>query len=292
MGVMGAVACIAVYLRQPSWPTPDKLVIVMTFFFMIFNQALAMLKRFAPFVVLLLVYESFRGLVPNLNHHVNYTWMISADSSFGSLPTAVLQKALWHGRVQWYDFVLYLAYMLHFVLPFALAVYVWKLHEKQYWRYVSTFLLLSFAGFVTFLLFPAAPPWMAAREGYIAPITRISSEVWAALGVHDFPSLYNRISPNPVAAVPSLHAAYATLIALFSIEFFKSRWRYAAWLYPALIYFGTVYQGEHYLIDAVLGVLYALGMYEMTPFILRHAKRLMRNLRTQKPALLPDEQAN
>lgn len=270
IGVLGTVACMVLFLAAPSWPTPDKLLVFMTFIFMIFNQAAAMLKRLAPFVALILVYESFRGLVPHLNTQVNYLWMPAVDRQmFGSLPTAVLQQWWWNGHVQWYDFVFYMAYMLHFILPFALAIAIWKLRETQYWRYVTAFIGVSFAGFLTFLLFPAAPPWMASDMRLIEPITRISSDVWAALGIHDFPSVYNRISPNPVAAVPSLHAAYATLFALFVTSLFKTRWRFVAWLYPLLIYLGTVYQGEHYVIDELLGALYAFAAFMVSPYVVK-----------------------
>lgn len=270
-GLLATVVSLIVFIREPSWPTPDKLLVFATFVCMIFGQAKEMLKRFVPFVGLLLVYESFRGVVPHLNHHVNYLWMPWADRllSFGQLPTAWLQDRLWHGSVQWYDFVLYITYMLHFVLPFMLAFIVWKTREKHYWRYAAAYLFVSFAGFLTFLAFPAAPPWMASDLGYIEHIERISSHVWAALGIHDFPSVYNKLSPNPVAAVPSLHAAYATLFAIFAFRLFKTRWRYLSVIYPLFIYFGTIYQGEHYLIDEVLGALYAVGAYFAAPYIVR-----------------------
>lgn len=239
---------------------------------MAYGQAKELLKRFLPFVVLLLTYESFRGLVPKLNSHVNYTFMPWADKLifFGHLPTAALQHLLWHGSVQWYDFVFYGAYTLHFVLPFALAAVVWKLRDSEYWNYVTTFVTVSFMGFLTFLLFPAAPPWMANDKGLIEPITRVSSAVWNAFGIHDFPSVYNKISPNPVAAVPSLHAAYSMLFVLFILHFFKDyKWKYLAWIYPLLIWVGTVYQGEHYAIDAIIGIAYALFAYWAAPFIVR-----------------------
>lgn len=270
-GIIGTTIVSIIFIREPSWPTPDKLLVFATFVCMIFGQAREMLKRFVPFVGLLLVYESFRGIVPKLNDNVNFTWMIDVDRLmfFGQLPTVWLQEKLWHGSVQWYDFVLYITYMLHFVLPFALAFIVWKTRESQYWRYAAAFLFVSFAGFVTYLLFPAAPPWMASDLGYMEPIERISSHVWAALGVHDFPSIYNKMAPNPVAAVPSLHAAYATLFAIFAIVLFKTRWRYLSVIYPAFIYFGTVYQGEHYVIDELLGGLYAIGAFFAAPYIVR-----------------------
>ncbi len=279
IGLIATLISIGVFVHDPSFPTPDKLLVFATFVCLIFKQAGEMLKRFVPFVGMLLVYESFRGVVPHLNKHVNFTWMVDADKFlfFGHLPTPWLQQHLWHGYVQWYDFVLYLTYMMHFVLPFALAFLIWKIREKQYWRYATSFLVVSFAGFLTFLAFPAAPPWMASDLGYIEPISRISSSVWAELGIHDFPSVYNKMSPNPVAAVPSLHAAYATLFAIWVFKLFrKSCWKYVALLYPAFIYFGTVYQGEHYAIDEILGGLYAVGAYLATPYVLRGLGKLWR----------------
>lgn len=259
VGIVGTLLCLALYVNEPSFPTPDKLLVLVLFVGLIFGQAIELFKRLAPFVLLLAVYESFRGIADHLNTNVNYMFMPIADRLmfFGELPTNALQNVMWNGQVQWYDFALYVAYMLHYVLPIFLAVLIWKKRESHYWRFITTYVLVSFAGFVTFVLFPAAPPWMASDAGLIEPISRVSSSVWFALGIQDFPSLYSQVSPNPVAAVPSLHAAYSTLFCLFIFQLFKGRWRYITLLYPSAIYFGTVYMGEHYLIDEILGGLYA-----------------------------------
>ena len=276
IGVLGTATVLGIYIHEPSFPTPDKILIFMVFAAMIFGQAWEIFKRLAPFVAALFVYESFRGMVTHLNTRVHYTELIDADRwlFFGRLPTKILQNWLWNGSVQWYDFVLYLIYMMHFVLPFGLAVLIWKTREKQYWRYVTTFLTVSFMGFFTFLLYPAAPPWLAQKEGLIEPITRISSHVWYALGVHDFPSLYNKISPNPVAAMPSLHAAYATLVFIFVYKLYGRKWAALASIYPLGIYFGTVYQGEHYVIDEIAGALYAVAAYALVSWAFRAYQRL------------------
>lgn len=275
VGGIGTLACVLIFVFQPSFPTPDKLLVFMTFVAMAFGRAKQLLVRFVPFVGLLLVYESFRGLAPYLNTHVNYLWMPSADRLIfgGHLPTETLQHWLWHGSVQWYDFIFYGAYTLHFVLPFALAALIWLKIDREYWHFAGTILLTSFMAFLTFVAFPAAPPWMAADKHLIEPITRVSSAVWAAFGIHDFPSVYNKISPNPVAAVPSLHAAYSFLTAFFATRLFKTKWRYLTWIYPLLIWIGTVYQGEHYVIDAILGVLYALVAFYTSPYLIRWLQR-------------------
>lgn len=239
-----------------------------------------MLKRFLPFIAILLAYESFRGLADGLNSRVEYMWMVDVDRWLfgGTLPTTTLQNWWWHGHILWYDFLFYLPYMLHFVLPIALAVFVWKKRPSKYWQLVMSYVAVSFIGFFVFLLFPAAPPWMSSELGYIEPIHRISSDVWWSLGIKDFPSFYNEISPNPVAAVPSLHAAYATLFALYITVLFRSKWKYVAWLYPILIYTGTVYQGEHYAIDELLGALLAIAVFFVSPWLITHITSHLRVL--------------
>ncbi len=226
VGMVGVVVCLVIFIRKPSFPTPDKLLVFLTFIFIAWGRAKEMLKRLVPFVGLLLVYESFRGIVPHINHRVEFKWMPMVDKKlFHSLPTQTLQNWLWHGHVQWYDFVFYLVYMVHFIVPIGLALLIWRYRDHVYWRFVTTYLVTSFMGFITFLAFPAAPPWMASDMNIIPHITRISSNVWFAL--------------------------------------FKGvgRTRYLVWLYPALIYVGTVYQGEHYAIDAIIGSIYALVAY-------------------------------
>lgn len=276
IGALGSVAGVTIFVRNPSWPTPDKIIVFLTLVFMALGQAKAMLKHLAPFIVLLLIYESFRGLVPGLNGNVNYMWMPGVDKFFfGNLPTSTLQNWLWQGTPQWYDFAFYLVYMLHFILPIGLAIAVWKLRESHYWQVVSTFVIVSFMGFLTFLLFPAAPPWLASDKGLIQPIVHTSNYVFAALGFHDFPTLYSKISPNPVAAVPSLHAAYGTLLVIFAYKLFGKKWALLAALYPLIIYVGTVYSGEHYVIDEVLGALYAIVAYLIGAWLF-HDNRLQK----------------
>ena len=262
VGGLGLVVTLGIYVVRPSFPTPDKLLIVLAFTGMLFGQAKELLKRLLPFVVLLVVYESFRGLAHKLNTHVHFTFMADFDKwLFGSLPTKSLQNVMWHGTVQWYDFVFYIVYMLHFVMPLGLAILIWKKRDKFYWRFMAAYVALSFMGFMTYLIYPAAPPWMASDKGLIEPITRVSSNVWYALGVHDFPSLYNKIAPNPVAAVPSLHAAYAALFAIIIYRLFGKKWGAIAALYPSLMFIGIVYLGEHYVFDVLLGIIYAVAAY-------------------------------
>lgn len=275
IGLAGTLIYAALFVRSPSFPTPDKLFVFLLFMFMAFGQAWQMFKHLFPFVSVILVYESFRSVADSLNTRVDY-WLAPRIDNFlfGNLPTVYLQDALWQGRTSWYDYFLYIPYLFHFIIPIGLAILIWKTRESQYWRVVNTYLVVAFGAFLIYFLFPAAPPWLAAQNDYIQPLTRISSEVWAGLGLRDFPSFYNNISPNPVAAVPSLHAAWAVLLCIFIYKLYGRRWAALAAVYPALIFFGTVYQGEHYFFDIIAGAALAAAGYLAAPYICSAITRL------------------
>lgn len=270
LGIVGTLWCVISFIHTPSFPTPDKLLVFLIFVFMIFNQALEMVKRLGPFILILLVYDSFRSLVPSLNNRVHYMLMPNFDRwLFGSLPTSQLQQWWWHGHINWYDYVFYVFYMLHFVLSLGLAVLVYKLRPQRYWQFAWTYIVASFTAFIVFLLYPAAPPWLASDKGYIPHITRISSEVYASLGIQNFPSIYNRLAPNPVAAVPSLHTAFAVLFVLFVYKLFGKGWAALSLVYPFCIIVGVVYMGEHYVFDVVTGAALAVAAYVAVPYLMR-----------------------
>jgi len=255
---------VALFIIKRNFWTPDTLFIVLLAVAIAFGKTRAFLYRFVPFIGLLLVYDSFRGIADNLNKAVHFTPMIRFDTFLfnGTLPTAWLQQLWWHGHVSWYDFYFYFFYTIHFLAPVLVALLIWWKRDRLYWPYMWGFILLSFAGFVTYVIFPAAPPWMASEQGYIPHIHRISSDIWSAMGVTNFSELYGKLSPNEVAAVPSLHAAYPTLMLLFVAKAFG--WRRVWWLlfYPISLWIGIVYLGEHYVFDALLGILYAFGAYK------------------------------
>ncbi|MEK7603025.1 MAG: phosphatase PAP2 family protein [Patescibacteria group bacterium] len=260
---------LSLFLLIRFWAfwTPDLLFIMLLVGFILWGQAVEFIKKFVPFLVLLLSYEALRGFANHVNNNVHFDMMINWDRSvFGQLPTSWLQSFLYLGHLAWYDFFLYGLYMMHFIVPIAIALWFWKKKPKFYSPFLTGLLLMSYAGFVTYIIYPAAPPWMASDMGLIEPIRRISSDVWAAWGVNDFPSLYDKFAPNPVAAVPSLHAAYPLLMWLFIRKAYpKNKWLvWGFFAYPALIWFGIVYLGEHYVIDVVLGIIYAVVAYLLT----------------------------
>lgn len=279
--------------KRTFW-TPDSLFIILFAIFVVFGQVRPFLIRFLPLVSLLLLYELFRGVADDWNGTVHFTEMIVADRWLfnGAMPPSVLQSWWWDGQVRWYDFYFYFLYTIHFLMPIILAVVLWKKADRFYWTFVWAIVGLSFAAFVTYILFPAAPPWMAKELGYFAePMHRISSDIWAAMGIQNFSEVYNRLPANPVAAVPSLHSAYPMLFSMFVVMAFGKKYWWV-FVYPISMWVGVVYLGEHYVIDVVLGAIYAVAAVQASRSFMSWYRRELRKhplryVRSKFPTRVP-----
>ena len=223
-----------------------------------------------PFTAVLLLYDRTRGIADSLGVPLHEDDIARAERwLFGGIdPTVWLQNHLYDAAhpldVHWYDAVCTLVYTSHFLATPIVAAILWLRARKLWIRYISRVIALSFAGLITYVLFPEAPPWLAARDGYLAPVGRLSARGWIWLHAGDVNTTLAKAQTagsNAVAAMPSLHTAFATLIALFIGSLLRSRWRYLLALYPTAMAFTLVYTGEHYVLDCVAGVGYALATH-------------------------------
>lgn len=244
------------------WP-PDTMLMLVLLVCAGLGQFRAFTRHLVPFIALFALYSVASGVADDINPNVHYLPMARFDEWLGAgrLPTHHLQDLLWDGHVQWYDYYFYVLYTAHFVAPVALALFLWKRRGRLYWGYLTSLALLSFAAFLTYVLFPAAPPWMSSQYGYIEPLHRVSYDIWTAVGIDSPDTLYSKLSPNLVAAVPSLHSAFPLLIFFFLVRSFGLRRVWWAGLYPASMWLGVVYLGEHYVFDVLCAIVYTCLAY-------------------------------
>jgi len=224
-----------------------------------------LLVDWLPFIAALAAYDATRGAVDGLLSARHALPQIDFDTLlfFGHLPTVWLQHALYDpGRLHWWDYGAWGIYTTHFVVTVAVAAVLWHSHRERFRRFRAMVVTLAFAGAATYALYPAVPPWMAAREHLLPHVARITLHVSHHLSPHTVGPLFERgvNASNPVAAVPSLHAAFPVLLLLF---FWSSgRWvRLALGAYALTMALTLVYAGEHYVADALLGWAYAGGAF-------------------------------
>jgi membrane-associated phospholipid phosphatase len=233
---------------------------------LIMRRARRYVVDFFPFGALLVIYAQSRGIAHLLHPDPHYVPQLNADKFlFGTVPSQELQHWLWHGTMRWYDHLVLAVTRLHFIVPPLLAFVLWVKRRALFYRFAATMLVLSFAGSITFYLYPAAPPWAAGQKGLLSGLIRIPhNPAPNPSGAHSYHSLSlsRIIDPNPYAAIPSLHAGYAFLCFLFVLTLaWKTRWRWVALsvgaLYPLAQSFAVVYTGNHYAVDLFAGYAYA-----------------------------------
>lgn len=250
-------------LYRHSWPAPDVIALFLLAFAFLAARGLSFLRDWSPFVALLFGYIALTSIASGLAAHAHVQLPIDLDRALfrGHLPTTVLQASLWDpSHVHWYDYAATVLYLMHFVVPLVVAFAFWMWRKRLYWRFVASYLLLSYAGFLTYMLYPMAPPWWAAGEHRIPPVIGIADQVRYG-GVDNPVELATQFfKPNPVAAMPSLHAAFPVLVWLVLWRVWP-RWGWATIVYPLGMAFSLVYLGEHYVTDILAGWLYALGAF-------------------------------
>lgn len=240
--------------------------------------ALAACRLLLPFGLLLLGYElhhfwpeAWRGRIHVAEPHA---WELRW---FGlGPPGGLLTPAAWcqqhvHPVLDVVAGVAYLA----FIPAFLCSVLWWRfgragtgvpgrpaLAERAMWALCTMYL----AGYVTYLVYPAAPPWYFDHYGAAPIVPGAPPEAAGALrfdaliGVPVFARYYGQ-SLNVFGAIPSLHCGTSFLALLFALRLRSLR--AASLLQFAALTFAAVYFNHHYIVDCLAGMVYAAGAFAL-----------------------------
>jgi membrane-associated phospholipid phosphatase len=257
------------FVLQGFFPTLEFMFVLVVVLLVWRAQERRLLAALLPFFLLLITYQALRGFADDLSPvDIHVTDLIAWEKALfhGIVPAAFLQSHITTPAVtRFLDPLMNAAYLSHFVSPVILAVVLWYQRRDWYWPFILGVVLMSYAAFVTYLLFPAAPPWWATEYGYLLdqPVTLSRFAVMWVIKVG---------SPNPVAAMPSLHCAYPAFFVAVAVAAFGRRgW----WLLvlAAWVAVSTVYLGHHWVIDIFAGWAYALGAFAIVYYGRRLALR-------------------
>jgi membrane-associated phospholipid phosphatase len=231
--------------------------------------------------------------------HLQFMLTVDRTLFLGHQPVRQIQLHLMSPHVTWLDLLTAVAYNLHLAEPFIFGFLLWRLNRAVYFQFAASALILLVLGFITFILFPAVPPWMAAERlariggtyyttswtdlqslrslGYAHPYAYVTSHghvylpgvqnlfsrvlQWHPMPFHGTPLFYVfRFRGDAIAAMPSEHAAFPVLELL---AFARVRRWYALplGLWVAAVLFSVIYLGEHWVTDVVAGWLYAAVIF-------------------------------
>src|SRR3954471_20963244 len=133
-----------------------------------------------------------------------------------------------------------------FTVTMACLVFIYLRHNASFYFVRNMFAVAMWTANVGFMLFPTAPPRFFPEWGFadsVANLTHIS---------HDSVAVDSLV--NQYAAIPSMHVAFALMIAVPLARLSKHRVTRAFWaVYPLLVVFVIVSTANHFVTDAGLG---------------------------------------
>jgi hypothetical protein len=255
----------------PAWPHAVMVMMALTLFT---GRGGTFVRDWVPVILGFLAYTQAAQLAEQLHLSVHYLPQIEADRilGLGTTPTQWLQDRLYSGRTGALEVAALVAYASHYFVPLGVAFYVWWSRGRETFNTLILGLLaVSVLGEITFVLAPTAPPWLAAENGHLPHVHQILKQALASLHLDAAASLKGDASAyNIAAAVPSLHVAWP-VIGLLAIRTYRlPRWTLivqAAQL--TAVFFTIVYTGEHYVVDALAGALYAVAAWRLVQWTLR-----------------------
>jgi len=243
------------------------------------------LRDWAPFVLLLTLYENLIWLVARLNPRLYDAALQQLDDwlSWGH-STFWLERFVTPGRTEWFS----LFYNALFLYPVLVGGILYLLRRYTAYRtWVLTFSLAGYLGFVGYLLVPVVGPTYHYSQVYqveldgrpsnpelalLQPSAPASAGAAASL---DFYRLARQLnSPRsrgreiPRNCFPSLHTAWGLLILAFCFRHLRPLFWVV--LFPVLnLIVATVYLRFHYYTDLLAGLALCGLTLTLVPLLLR-----------------------
>jgi membrane-associated phospholipid phosphatase len=197
--------------------------------------------------------------------HLDFMLNLDRTLFLGHQPVVVVQHAfISPDHITPMDLFTVIVYNMHLPEPYIAAYFLWRLNRLVYLQFASAALALLILGYVTFILFPAIPPWMASGRYHRIP--NVVNQFGPVLHAHPLPfhgspifKIFN-LQGDPVAAFPSEHAAFPLLelLAFRCVIGKKAIWLI---LWIAAVVLAVLYLGEHWFVDVLAGWLYAAVIF-------------------------------
>jgi membrane-associated phospholipid phosphatase len=209
------------------------------------------LAQLGIFVLADLLYETVRGIAES-NEAIpfqNARAIVSAEKSLHFFVEESIQTwAMGHRFI--IDFANFMYVNSHFVITTTALVWLYLRHNDRFYFVRNMFVVAMGLALVGYLLYPTAPPRFFPELGFVDTIAYYVNVK------HD--SGLVTLFFNPYAAVPSMHVAFALLIAVPSMLIVRHKLFKVLWaMYPLVVTFVVVVTGNHWIMDAIAGAVVA-----------------------------------
>jgi hypothetical protein len=205
------------------------------------------LRQLVLFAGVYYLYRIVRGLTDGntVDAFYNAGQLIQAERSLGLFFEAGLQDWAMNDAQWLVDGANWMYVNSHFLVTTTFLIWLYLARNDTFYFVRNMFCVAMVLALVGYVLYPTAPPRFFESLGFTDTVT-----AWAGQSTSQTASLLY----NPFAAVPSMHVAFALMIAIPAIRLTRIRTLQVVWgLYPAAVTFAVLVTGNHWWLDAVLG---------------------------------------
>lgn len=229
-----------------------------------------------PFLLVGMAYDNLRLFI-HLRGDVHVADLYAADVAWFGVDNQALPN-WFQAHTHWLaDLICGFAYLTYLLESFIFAAILFFKDKALLKRLAWAFALANLMGLITYVAYPAAPPWYVADYGLGPAIADALPSAAGALrfdalfGITVFEQMYSR-NANVFGAMPSLHCAYPTVCALVAAKI-GPKWWVPAVTFAVLMAISAVYLGHHYVLDVIAGVVYGFVAFGVTVAVQTWRKR-------------------
>jgi hypothetical protein len=225
--------------------------------------------------------DDHEGLVRRVR--VRYPIAIDRVIGLGEVPTVRLQRALGRpGEVRRHDLVLSAIHWSWFFAPHATVGWILWRHPERFGRSAAQLAAVFDLGSGVYWFLPTAPPWWAGNTGELPHVRRIMTEAGERAWGRYWTGLYDSLSGNQLAAMPSLHFATSVMAAHVLADVGPLPGA-VGWAYAGALGFALVYLGEHYVADLIGGLALTEAVRRAVPAAEPAGRAVARLVRNREP---------
>ncbi len=145
-------------------------------------------------------------------------------------------------------------FFAHFIGSAAFLIWLYVRHFDHYGRVRRVMFGVTFIALAVHVVFPLAPPRWFPHMGFVDTLQTYGPKIY------DSETITN--TANQIAAMPSLHVAWALIGAWAVIRASRSVWRWLAIAHPVVMTAAVVLTANHWWLDAFVAA--ALVMLVVT----------------------------
>jgi hypothetical protein len=168
-------------------------------------------------------------------------------------------------------------YIVGHVAPIGIfLVWLYVRHRGEFPRWRNQLAFVSIVGAVIQFV-PVAPPRLFPEYGFVDTAARYGPRVYDTAGFGQ---------PGQLAAMPSMHVAWAMLIAIATFSVSRSRWRWLGPIHAVLTVFAVTVTAYHWHLDGIVATAILLvGLSLARLWDRRHPRTTPDELESEAPRI-------